>query len=159
MYSLYLKKQGSRNNYSSWFLFMWQWLERNKDIGIFLLRLFIGARLVYGVQDNIFYWHHMIRFRDFLSQFNFPFPLVCAIVSVYAQFIAGWLIIFGWNIRLAALLMIINFLIAWLVVDRHGTIEAMTPALAILFCSVLFLFQGAGRYLIDRKSKSASGSE
>jgi hypothetical protein len=32
------------------------WLARNKDIGVLLLRLFIGFRLIYGVLDNILYW-------------------------------------------------------------------------------------------------------
>jgi uncharacterized membrane protein YphA (DoxX/SURF4 family) len=36
-------------------------------------------------------------------------------------------------------------------VDRLGTVAQMTPALAMLFCSVLFFFQGAGKFSIDRK--------
>jgi putative oxidoreductase len=93
----------------------------------------------------------MLLFRDFLEQFGFPLPLVSAIVSVYAQFICGIMIIIGWKIRIASLLMIINFLIALLVVDRHGSFETMTPALAILFSAVVFLFQGAGRYSVDKE--------
>lgn len=125
------------------------WLDRNKDVGVLLLRLFIGARLIYGVVDNVFSWEHMIRFRDFLQAFHFPMPLVSAIVSVYAQLIAGLIILFGWKIRYAAILMIINFLIAILVVHRNDSIEQMTPALAILFSNLLFLFQGAGKYSPD----------
>ena len=128
------------------------WFKRNAHWGLFLLRLFIGLRLIYGVIDNVFSWHKMLEFRDFLQQFSFPFPLVCAVVSVYAQFLAGLAIILGWKIRLAALLMIINFLVALIMIHRNQSVEAMTPALAILFCCILFLFQGAGRMAIDKNS-------
>jgi len=120
-------------------------LNKQSDAGVLLLRLFVGVRLIYGVTDNIFSWQHMLQFRDFLQAFHFPFPLVCAVISVYAQLLAGIMIILGWKIRLAAFLMIINFSIAVLV-HRNDTFEQMTPALALLFCCVLFLFQGGGRY-------------
>lgn len=86
---------------------MFVWFNRNKDIGPLLLRLFTGIRLIYGVQDNIFSWGHMKKFAVFLGQYNFPFPLFCAIVSVYAQAIAGLAFILGWKTRWAAVLMII----------------------------------------------------
>ncbi len=93
----------------------------------------------------------MIKFRDFLQQFNFPIPLVAAIVSVYAQLLAGVMFIPGWKIRFAAILMIINFLIAILMVHWGEKLEPMTPALAILFISILFFFQGAGKYSFDNR--------
>ena len=127
------------------------WLDRNKDVGVLLLRLFIGIRLLYGVQDNIFHWEKMKEFEAFLSQFNFPFPLVCAVVSVYAQAIAGLFILIGFKTRIASLLMVFNFLVALLMVHRNDTFEGMTPALAILFSCLLFFFQGAGKFSVDRK--------
>jgi putative oxidoreductase len=78
----------------------------------------VGIRLIYGVLDNVFSWTHMLLFRDFLEQFNFPFPIVSAVISVYAQLIAGILLIIGWRIRWAAVLMIINFLVALVTVHR-----------------------------------------
>jgi len=130
---------------------IFSWFERHKDWGIFILRLFIGIRLVYGVQDNVRSWQHMIQFKGFLQQFHFPFPIICAVVSVYVQLIAGIMIILGWRIRYAAILVIINFLIALLMVHRNDSPEAMTAPLAILFSAVLFLFQGAGRISIHNK--------
>ena len=135
-----------------------KWFVSRKDVGVLLLRLFVGVRLIYGVIDNVISWEHMIRFRDFLEQFNFPLPLVSAVVSVYAQLLAGLMFIVGWKIRWAAILMIINFLIALVMVHRGEKLEPMTPALAILFISILFLFQGAGKYSLDnRKSHSVTG--
>jgi putative oxidoreductase len=129
------------------------WLDRNKDLGVFILRLFIGARLIYGVIDNVFSWEHMIKFRDFLQLSDFPVPMVCAIISVYAQLLAGIMIVIGLKIRLASAFMIINFLVAIVMVHRSDTVERMTPVLAILFCCVLFLFQGAGKYSTEGKRK------
>ena len=123
-----------------------KWLEKNRDIGILLLRLFIGIRLVYGVTDNIFSWHHMQAFESFLQANGFPFPLISAMLSVYAQFVSGILLITGFQIRIASLVMIINFIVALLMVHRHDSFETMTPALAMLFANVLFLFYGAGRF-------------
>jgi len=128
-----------------------KWFDDRKDIGVLLLRLFVGVRLIYGVIDNVTSWEHMIKFRDFLQQFNFPIPLVAAIVSVYAQLLAGVMFILGWKIRFAAIVMIINFLIAILMVHWGEKLEPMTPALAILFISILFFFQGAGKYSLDNR--------
>lgn len=124
--------------------------ERNYHWGAFLLRLFIGARLIYGVSDNVLSWQHMLQFRDFLKAFHFPFPLISAVLSVYLQLLAGVMIIVGWRIRYAAIAMILNFMVALVMVHRNDSIESMTPALAILFCCILFLFQGAGRISIDK---------
>lgn len=127
------------------------WFKRNQDLGILLLRIFIGVRLIYGVQDNVLNWEDMIRFSDFLKEFHFPFPMACAIVSVYAQLVAGILILLGWLTRYAALLMIINFVIALIMVHRNDSFEAMTSPLSILFCCLLFLFNGPGGISIDKK--------
>lgn len=127
------------------------WFHRHQDWGIFLLRLFIGLRLIYGVMDNVISWEHMLSFSTFLEKFNFPVPLVSAITSVYLQLLAGMMIVVGLYTRYAALIMIVNFAIALVTVHRHDTVEGMTPALAIMFCCLLFLFQGAGRIAIDEK--------
>lgn len=128
------------------------WFDQHKSIGILLLRIFIGVRLVYGVMDNVFSWHHMLLFRNFLEQFHFPFPLVSALVSVSAQFLAGIMIILGWKIRWAALLMIINFLVALFTVHRADSFEEMTTVLCIIFINVLFLFVGPGKYAMEREA-------
>lgn len=130
---------------------MFAFFKHHKDTGVLLLRLFVGFRLLYGVADNIFDWKRMLEFRDFLQLFHFPMPLVSAIVSVYAQAIAGFLILIGWKIRWAALLMIFNFSVALVMVHRSQTVEQMTPALAMLFGCLLFLFTGAGKLSLDRE--------
>jgi putative oxidoreductase len=124
------------------------WLRANKDIGIILLRAFVGLRLLYGVADNIFSWDHMLAFEQFLAANGFPLPLISAVLSVYAQFICGTMILIGFHIRIASFLMIVNFLTAILMVHLGDTFEGMTPALAMLFSCILFFFYGSGKLAV-----------
>lgn len=122
------------------------WMYRdNTDIGIFILRLFIGLRLIYGVLDNIVSWDRMIDFSEFLSNHSFPFPLMSAVASVYIQFFCSIAILLGYKVRMASYLLIINFIVAIIFVHirSHDSIEVMTPALAMLFgCITLFCTGG-----------------
>jgi len=127
------------------------WLRRNSDIGIFLFRLFVSLRIIYGVIDNIFSWERMMEFARFLEVKKIPFPEFSAILSVWAQMICGLLLLAGYKVRTASAVLIINFMVAWSVHFTSGdSIEAMTPALAMLFGSILFLFYGSGRWGIDK---------
>ena len=126
-----------------------EYLSVRKEYGLVLLRLVIGWRLVDGTRDNVFSWERMIEFRDFLQQHGVQAPLLAAQVSVYAQFICGVLYILGAYTRLAAIIMIINFITALLIVHTDDTFQGAFPALVILAGSVLFLFQGAGKISID----------
>ena len=129
-----------------WIMHPEKWLDDNKDIGILLLRLFIGIRLIYGVADNVFSWQHMTTFEEFLKTNGFPLPLFSAVLSVYAQFLSGLLIITGFKIRVASGIMIINFIVALVMVHRNDSFEGMTPALSMLFANIVFLFYGAGKF-------------
>lgn len=126
------------------------WLNKNRDIGIFLLRIFVAVRIIYGVSDNILSWDHMVAFRDFLDKFHFPLPLASGVVSVYLQFICGLLILIGYKIRPAAFLLMLNFLVAVLMVHRNDSFESMTPALALLFSCIVLLFYGPDKYSLKR---------
>ena len=130
---------------------MLQWFRAHRGAGIFILRIFLGIRLIYGVLDNILSWAHMKKFETFLGQFNFPFPLLSAIISVYAQAIAGVLFILGWKTRWAALLMLINFIIALLMVHKGQSFEEMTTVLFMIVSSAVLLFTGAGAWGIDKE--------
>lgn len=126
-----------------------QFFESRKGYGSFFLRIIIGWRLIDGTQDNVFSWDRMMEFKVFLEQHNFAYPLAAAIVSVYAQFICGALYIVGLFVRPAAIIMIVNFLIALLTVHWGTTFIDSFQALVMLFGSIFFLFNGAGKISID----------
>lgn len=123
--------------------------------GPFVLRLFVGIRLFYGVIDNVLSWQHMMEFAGFLESFGFPFPIVCAVVSVWAQFIGSIMLILGWKVRVAGIVLVVNFVVAMAMVHLPAgdTIEAMTPPLAMLFGALALVFTGAGRLALDRTTR------
>ena len=124
-------------------------IDRYRDYAPLFLRLFVGWHLIYGVQDNILSWERMLEFRDFLTKFNFPIPLVSAVVSVYAQFICGVLYILGLFTRPAAAVMIFNFIAALLMVHLGDQYPTAALAFAMLSGSLSVLFNGAGKPSVD----------
>lgn len=126
-----------------------RYFERKREFGPFFLRLIIGWRLIDGTQDNVLSWSRMLEFRDFLEQHHVVYPLVSAIVSVYAQFICGILYVVGLFIRPAAVIMIINFMVALMVVHLGTTFQQSFEALIMFFGSIFFLFFGAGRISVE----------
>ncbi len=135
-------------------------LARRTDWAPLFIRIPAGFHLIHGTQDNVFSWAQMLEFRDFLGHHGFPFPLICAVVSVAAQFICGALYLVGYRTREAALVMIINFAVALLgfhVAQGHGY-PAMFPAIAMWTMSAYLLFAGAGRFSIDARLNRAAAS-
>jgi len=126
-----------------------QWLEQRRDYGALFIRLVVGSYLIYGTQDNVFSYARMLEFRDFLAAHKVPLPLFSAHLSVYAQFIAGILYILGALTRYAAAVMVINFIVAFVAVDLHGTYARSFPAQAMLASSLFLLFHGSGRPSVD----------
>ena len=133
-----------------------KYLDSKKHLGIFLLRIFVGTRLLYGVIDNVISWERMLEFSHFLSNHGFPFPKTSAVISVYVQFFCAILILVGYKIRYASFVLIINFLVALIFVHirANDTIEGMTGALAMLFGCLTFLFTGADKISLDDRFKS-----
>lgn len=127
------------------------YFSARKHWGILLLRFFVGGRLFYGVIDNIVSWQDMIKFSEFLEQNGFPTPMISAIASVYIQFFGSILIILGYKIRWASIILAINFLVALIFFHlRIGdTVEGMTAALAMFFGCLTFIFTGAEKVSVD----------
>ena len=121
------------------------------SFGLFILRAFVGFRLIFGVWDNIISWDKMVDFSVFLNNYKFPFPVLAAIISVIVQFLGGLMLILGLKTRLITFLLVLNFTVALVFVHlrNNDTIEGMTPALAILFICLSLLFSGAGKWSVD----------
>jgi putative oxidoreductase len=126
-----------------------QGLTAYSDWGLLLIRLAFATQLIVGTQDNVFSWERMLEFRDFLEAQGMPYPLLAAHISVYAQFGAGILWILGLFTRWAALLMVINFIVALLLVHVGLPYEQNVLALNLLAVSLCLLLTGAGRLSLD----------
>jgi putative oxidoreductase len=123
--------------------------ERHREKGAFFVRLVVGFVLVYGTQDNVFSNERMSEFRDFLAARGVPFPLLAALVSVYAQFVCGILYVLGLLVRPAALVMVVNFVAALVIAHLDTPLDAARLALCMLFSSLFLLFNGAGALSLD----------
>lgn len=124
-------------------------MDKFKGWGLFLFRLFIGARIFLGVIDKAVSTEKMQEFGLFLENYNVPFSGLAAPVSVYAQMICGLMLILGWETRFAALLMLLNFLVAFFAFDIQHSLVLMTPTLAMLFGSLLLWIEGPGKFSLD----------
>jgi putative oxidoreductase len=122
---------------------------RYREYGMFFVRLIVGFHLVYGAADNVFSWHDMLRFRDFIAANGTPYPLVAAVVSAWAMFLCGILYILGAFTRYAAVVMIVNFLAALAIAHRVGGYPPAALAFMMLFSSIAFLVHGPGKPSVD----------
>jgi putative oxidoreductase len=126
-------------------------MTQKPDLGLLLLRIIFGIRLIYGTIDNVLSWERMLEFETFLAANQFPFPLACAVVSVYAQFLSGISWIIGYQVKISSLIMILNFVVALVGVHLiHGdTYLNMAPAIHLLTVSVVLFLAGPGKYSIS----------
>jgi len=128
-----------------------KYLDDNKHIGIFILRIFIGSRLFYGVIDNVLSWERMLEFSAFLEANAFPLPVISAVTSVYVQFFGAIMVLIGYKIRFACFILVVNFIVALFFVHlkANDTVEGMTPALAMMFGCLALVFTGADKISLD----------
>jgi putative oxidoreductase len=124
-------------------------LDRHREKATLFIRLIVGFHLVYGTQDNVFSWERMLEFEHFLAERGVPYPLVGAIISVYAQFFSGVLFIVGVATRWAGAVMIINFIAALIIAHRGLPYPANFPPLMMLAAACFFLVHGAGDLSVD----------
>lgn len=119
------------------------------DFALVPVRIIFSFRLIYGTVDNIISWERMLEFKLFLESNHFPLPLLCAVISVYMQFLAGISWILGYKMKLFSLLMIGNFLLAIYVHLAAGDAYlTLAPALHLLAISILFYVIGPGKISI-----------
>ncbi|RIV18081.1 DoxX family protein [Fibrisoma montanum] len=90
-------------------------------------------------------------YAEWLKSLGFPFPLVSAALSAYAEFIGAILMVLGYKTRWAAVVLLINFSLAILVghVAIGDTYKNAMPAINLFAMSVFLLLNGPGKPSID----------
>lgn len=119
------------------------------DAALLLLRVFVGAFLIWGVSDNIVSGERMIEFGRFLERHGFIFPRLLAPLSVWAQFGCGIAFTLGLVTRWAGLICAFNFIVAVVMVDAAGGPRAAFPAAVLVLVGLYFATFGAGRLALD----------
>ena len=128
------------------------------------LRLFLGVFLVYMSHDNVLSSARMAEFAGYLEHHGFPLPSLSAHVSVYAQFACGILVLLGLATRIAALVMVVNFLVAIIGVHTgDDSFRTWLEPCAMLAVSAALALGGPGPYSLDamiaaRRAASASAA-
>lgn len=126
-------------------------LRHHEDVALLLLRVMIGAFLVWGVSDNLVSSEHMQEFQDFLAGAGFIWPAFMARLSVWAQFLVGVAFILGLGTRWAGIVCAINFVVAIVMVDVAGGIRGMFPSACLVVIGLYLATHGAGRFSLDRR--------
>ncbi len=124
-------------------------LGRSSDLALLIARLGCGSFLIYQSHDNVLSAERMAEFVGFLEGFGFWQPRVAAVVSVYAQFLAGWAFVLGALTRWFGIVTMINFLVALAMVHWGQDFPLVWPALALVLLSAVFATVGAGRFSVD----------
>lgn len=122
------------------------------DAALLLLRVLVGAFLMWGTWDNIVSAERMREFVAFLTALDCPLPELAAPVSVYAQFACGALILLGLITRWAGLVMTFNFVVAVALLTIGGgesDFRGLFPPLVMIAVPLLLATHGPGRYAID----------
>ncbi len=131
-----------------------RFFESRYAFGIIFLRMVAGWRLIAGVADYAFGVKPISEVAGFFEQLHIPLSTVSATVSVYAQLVCGILFLIGLWVRPAALIMIVNFIVAILAAHTHDPIEKSFAAWALLAMSVCLLFMGRGKLSLESIRKN-----
>lgn len=129
-------------------------LCRHGDAALLLLRVVVGAFLVWGVADNVQSAERMDEFAAFLASFGFPRPELMAPLSVWAQFGVGTAFVLGLLTRWAGVICAVNFLVAIVMVDIHSGIRGAFPSACLVLIGLYLATHGPGRFSLDRVIES-----
>ncbi|RYD14563.1 MAG: DoxX family protein [Lysobacteraceae bacterium] len=132
-------------------------LARFEDAALALMRLVVGAFLVWGVQDNVLDAERMQEFEQFLAKSGFIGAAFMARLSVWTQLLVGVAFIAGFATRWAGIVCAVHFVVAIAMVDMHGGIRASFPSACLVVIGLYLACRGAGRISIDHAWAQRAG--
>ena len=119
------------------------------DAAVLLMRLAVGAFIVWGVWDNVTSAAHMREFVEFQRKFGFAYPEFLAPLSVYGQLLMGLAIATGLLTRWAGLVFAFHFAVAIVMVDWAGGLRGSLASGCLVLMGLFWGTYGAGRYSLD----------
>lgn len=125
-------------------------LAGGADGAFLILRLSVGAFLVWGVWDNIVSAEHMAVFVTFLTKHGFPAAHILGPFDVGLQFAIGVAFILGLLTRWAGLLCAANFVVAIVMVDHLQGWRGSFGSMCLVGIGLVLATHGPGRYALDR---------
>lgn len=126
---------------------MSKWLDGLQPYGSLLMRLVLGAAMVYHGYGKVIPQGAMAHHAHFVHSLGLPAWL--GYVSALTEFIGGILLILGLLTRFSAFMVMCNMLVAVVFVNVHHGYTGSEYSLALLAIAVALLFQGAGALAAD----------
>lgn len=121
--------------------------NENVNFGLLLLRLFAGLSIAFA--HGIHKVPPSDGFVQGVSELGFPFPVMFAWCSAFAEFAGGILMALGLATRPAALLIGINVGVAAFLQHANDPYNVKEMALLYLFIALLVFITGSGKYSFD----------
>lgn len=118
-------------------------------VTIAFLRAITAWRLWDGTWPYVSQVNPIQNVVEFFASLHIPLPEASAYLSIYIQFIGSLLLFVGWQTRIIALLLVLNFSVAIPAAHLHDPISKSFQAWALLTVAMFFLFNGAGKYSLD----------
>jgi putative oxidoreductase len=131
-------------------ILLFRFIPVNADVALLILRLWMGL--------GLFAKHGIEKFINFSQmQQHFPDPLHVGTTfsltfSLISDGICSLLIMFGFATRLAALFIVINLFVVFLLIHQFSFAKEHAELVYIFLGGFLTIFiAGAGKYSIDQK--------
>ena len=125
------------------------------DFGLLLIRLILGAVLMFHGSQKLFGWFDGKGMEDFaagLEKMEMPMPVAGAYAAALAEFAGGALLLIGLLTRLAAIPVTITMLVAAIKVHGHAFSAqhgGMEYPLTLGVVAAALMFTGAGQFSVD----------
>ena len=124
-------------------------LSNLSPYGALVLRLALGACMVYHGYGKVVPDHAMDHFAHYIVSLGLPYWL--GYVSALTEFVGGILVLFGLLTRPAAALISVNMLVALVKVDVHQGLDSCQLSGLLLATAVALVCIGGGAYALDRR--------
>jgi putative oxidoreductase len=128
---------------------MIKWLNSLQPFGALLLRLVLGASMIYHGYSKVIPHGALDHHAHFVATLGLPAWL--GYVSALTEFVGGIFLIIGLVARLAGFMVAINMLVALITVNRHHGYAGSEYSLALFVIAVMLTFYGPGAVALDRR--------
>jgi putative oxidoreductase len=117
--------------------------------GALILRLALGACMVYHGYGKVVPDHAMDHFAHYVVSLGLPYWM--GYVSALTEFAGGILVLFGLLTRPVAALIAVNMLVALVKVEAHQGLDACQLGVLLIAMAVALVCLGGGAYALDRR--------
>jgi putative oxidoreductase len=119
----------------------------NTDVAAFLLRLVFGGLFIYHG------WQKIAGFSEISPQFPDLIGIggkLSFLLVIFAEFVCGIFVVFGFYTRLAAVPILITMIVAFFVAHAKDAFNAKELAFVFMLLSVVIFVLGSGKFSVDR---------